>query len=155
MGLAAPGCEGPRIRVAALLLMDGKVVLVRHQKGHDTYHLLPGGGVERGETLSHALIREVLEETGLDITVGRPLLLSDTIDPSGTRHLLNVTFFAEITGGSIRSDPADPRIAGVDLVAPDDLLGLDVRPPIACELQSAIAAGPTFQAAYLGPRFVE
>lgn len=153
--MAAPDCEGPRVRVAALMLVDGKVVLVRHQKGHDSYYLLPGGGVEHGETLAEALIREVREETGLDVTVGRPLLLSDTIDPSSTRHLINVTFSAYVTGGPLRPPASDARVAGVVLVAPAELLTLDLRPPVARQLQHAIAMGPAFQAAYLGPLFVE
>ncbi|HET6497978.1 MAG TPA: NUDIX hydrolase [Coriobacteriia bacterium] len=152
--MAAPDCEGPRVRVAALVLMNGSVVLVRHQKGGRVYHLLPGGGVERGETLSQALVREVREETGLHVSVGRPLILSDTIDPSGTRHLVNVTFSADVTGGSIRPPAVDARVAGIDLIVPADLTALDLRPPIARELQRAIALGPSFQTAYLGPRFV-
>ena len=51
----------PRIRVAGLLLQGGSVLLVRHQKGEDTYWLLPGGGVQYGESLEEALNRELLE----------------------------------------------------------------------------------------------
>ena len=55
--LAARATDKPRIRVAALMLLDGKVVTVRHRAGNATYHLLPGGGVEYGETLADALLR--------------------------------------------------------------------------------------------------
>lgn len=45
---------------------DGKVLMARHPKrGWD----FPGGQVEIGETLTQALIREVKEETGMDILV--------------------------------------------------------------------------------------
>lgn len=153
--MAAPECDHPRVRVAALLLIEGKVLLVRHLKGGRRYHLLPGGGVERGETLGDALQREIAEETGLVAEIGRPLLLNDTIDPSGARHLVNITFCARVTGGRLTDTPADPRIEGFDLFSPGDLISLDLRPPIASELLSAIEAGDSYQATYLGALYAE
>jgi 8-oxo-dGTP diphosphatase len=155
VALAAPACEHPRIRVAALLLIDHRVLLVRHHKEGRSYHLLPGGGVERGESLSSALVREVAEETGLEIDVGRPLLLNDTIDPSGDRHVVNVTFAATITGGELVTAPDDDRIEAVDLVEVDRLNSLDLRPPIAAEVADALGLGDAFVATYLGARFAE
>lgn len=148
--MAAPASDLPRVRVAAVIVLDGRLVLVRHRHRDRTYHLLPGGGVEAGETLADALVREVREETGLDIGIGAPLFLSDTIDPLGARNVLNVVFVADVTGGEITDRPDDPRIEGVDLVAPDSLAGLDLRPPMARQLQDAIAAGFTGPTLYLG-----
>jgi ADP-ribose pyrophosphatase YjhB (NUDIX family) len=139
--------------VAALLLIDHKVLLVRHAKEDRSYHLLPGGGVEWGETLSAALVREVAEETGLAIDVGRPILLSDTIDPSGDRHVVNVTFTATVIGGALMRNPDDERIAAIELVEVDRLRALDLRPPIASEVVDAIGLGDAFVATYLGARF--
>lgn len=153
--MAAPVDDSPRVRVAAVLLIDGKVVLARHRKGPRAYHLLPGGGVERGETLEQALVREVAEETGLSVDIGRPLILNDTIDPAGRRHLVNVTFSASVTGGSLTAYPGDDRVEALDLVAPDDLADVDLRPPFATELARAIAAGDEWSATYLGALYVE
>jgi 8-oxo-dGTP diphosphatase len=153
--LAAPACDHPRVRVAALLLIEGKVLLVRHLKDSRRYHLLPGGGVERGESLGEALRREIVEETGLVAEIDRPLLLSDTIDPSGMRHLVNITFSGHIIGGELTARSADPRIEGLDLVSPSDLASLDLRPPIAAQLVAAIDAGDSYQTTYLGPLFAE
>jgi len=113
--LAAREPEGPRVRVAALLLLDGKVVLVRHRARGSTYHLLPGGGVGYRETLEQALVREVVEETGLRVEVGRPVIINDTIDPTGSRHVVNITFIATVVGGEITEAPQDPRVECVDL----------------------------------------
>ena len=152
--MAAPGCEHPRIRVAALILLEGKVLLVRHRKGNSVYHLLPGGGVEAGESLGQALAREVAEETGLAAHLERPLIVSDTIDPSGSRHLLNITCSVVVEGGTLRV-VSDERVEGLDLVAPHELLELDLRPPFAKELVRAIDAGTQYHATYLGPLFTE
>ncbi|MFP4173447.1 MAG: NUDIX domain-containing protein, partial [Candidatus Hydrogenedentota bacterium] len=66
----APSDPLPRIRVAAIAVRDGAILLVRHEKHGERYWLLPGGGVDFGETLTEALAREVREETGLAIEVG-------------------------------------------------------------------------------------
>lgn len=52
-----------------ILVRDGKVLLCRAKGAQTTY--LPGGHIEFGETGREALAREMKEETGLDVTVGR------------------------------------------------------------------------------------
>jgi 8-oxo-dGTP diphosphatase len=136
--LGAPESSAPRVRVAALLTYDDAVVLVRHRKGDSTYHLLPGGGVAWGETLAEALVREVAEETGFQIAPRDLLIVSDTIAPDGARHVVNMTFAADIIGGAITADPADDRVEAVELVQPDRLAALDLRPPIAGPILAAL-----------------
>ena len=152
--MAAPASE-VRLRVAAVLEIDGRIVLVRHVKDGSAYHLLPGGGVEAGETLEDALDREVAEETGLIVRILRPLFISDAIAPNGSRHMVQVAFLVEQIGGAITSAPADPRVAAVDLVEAGDLTTIDLRPPMGEALQAAVADGFTTQARYLGPLWTE
>lgn len=152
--MAAPESECPRVRVAALIILDGKVVLARHRAGPSTYHLLPGGGVKFRETLEAALVREIAEETGLVVIVGRPLLLSDTIDPHGSRHVVNITFAAQRVGGEITQSPDDHRVEAIDLVDPFELPTLDLRPPFAESVMRHIADA-SLPAEYLGSLFSE
>ena len=58
----------PYLAVSAAIFRDGQVLIVRRARppAHGLY-TLPGGGVELGETLEEAVIREVREETSLDV----------------------------------------------------------------------------------------
>jgi ADP-ribose pyrophosphatase YjhB (NUDIX family) len=68
----------------ALIVADGAVLLQRCQFGERIVHLLPGGTQEHGETLGEAVRREVLEEAGLRVRVGRLLWVREFI---AARHL--------------------------------------------------------------------
>jgi ADP-ribose pyrophosphatase YjhB (NUDIX family) len=60
--------DRPYLAVSAAIVRDGKVLVVRRaRKPALNLYTLPGGGVEIGETLSEAVMREVREETGLDV----------------------------------------------------------------------------------------
>lgn len=152
--MAARASRTIRLRVAALVILDGRVVLVRHRHGERTYHLLPGGGVEVGEPLGDALVREVLEETGLQVRIVRPLFVNDSIDPGGSRHIVNITFLAEIVGGAVTDRPMDHRVEAVELVGPAALTELDLRPPIGAQLADALASIEVCEARYLGSVWV-
>ena len=136
--------------MAAVILHDERIVLVRHRAHGASYHLLPGGGVKVGESVGDALAREVLEETGLIAHAVRPLFISDAIAPDGRRHMVQLTFLAEATGGAITDRPLDPRVEGVELADPADLSRYDLRPPMAEALRLATESGYAGEARYLG-----
>ncbi len=135
------------------MIRDGKVVVVRHRSGSSTYHLLPGGGVRYRETLAQAVVREVLEETGFQARLGRLLFINDTIDPHGSRHVVNITFSAEIVGGVVTDSPIDDNVEGVEFIDPGRMSELDLRPPMAADIIAHLNG--KLGEAYLGSLFTE
>lgn len=52
-------------RVSAIIIKENNILLVHRKKKGDEYWVVIGGGMEEAENLEEALMREVLEETGL------------------------------------------------------------------------------------------
>ena len=82
----------PRVRVAGILIEDDRILLIEHTKNNRKFWLVPGGGVDWGESAAEALIREFKEETSLDIEVEKFLFISETIAPDKQKHVINLYF---------------------------------------------------------------
>ena len=82
----------PRVRVAGILIENERILLIEHSKNDKKYWLVPGGGVDWGESTAESLIREYKEETNLDIEVESFLFLSETIAPDKEKHVINLYF---------------------------------------------------------------
>ncbi len=76
VALVDPAAVPPvRVRAGAVVIRDGSMLLIRftEEGGGASHYEIPGGGVEAGETLEAAVLRELGEETGLAGTVGPEL----------------------------------------------------------------------------------
>ena len=72
--------SSPRNSAKAVIVEDGRLlVLTKRNAQGQLFHLLPGGGQERGETLPEAVKRECLEELGVLVEVGELLCVRDYI----------------------------------------------------------------------------
>lgn len=94
--------------VARAILVDGdkkgwKVCLM-HLKCEDKlfgdrdYYETPGGGVEKGESLAHAVIREVEEETGYQASIVCPIGYVSDYYNLIKRHNMNYYFLLKVEG---------------------------------------------------------
>jgi len=126
----------PRVRVSLLLRWQGRVLLCRQEKPGKEYWLLPGGGVEAGETLEESLHRELGEELGLwdTIQLEGPIAVAESIAPNfqaGDRHIVHVIFGADLSNRSLDDvEIQDPVIRGARLFPLDDLQEIVLHPPM-------------------------
>ncbi len=116
----------PYLAVSAAIFRDGRVLIVRRGRppAHGLY-TLPGGGVELGETLVEAVIREVREETGLTI---EPVILAGyrevlARDAAGRieRHFVILPFAARWIAGEVS---LNAELAEARWLEPSELSGL-------------------------------
>jgi 8-oxo-dGTP diphosphatase len=96
----------PYLAVSAAIFRDGKVLIVRRARAPAKgVYTLPGGGVELGETLEQAVIREIREETALDIEPVELVGFREAIARDATgrveRHFVILPFAARYLGGEI------------------------------------------------------
>jgi 8-oxo-dGTP diphosphatase len=143
----------PRIRVSAFLRWKGRVLLCRHEKPGKEYWLLPGGGVNSGESLVDALYRELAEEIGIDerLAVEGPVAIVDSISPAqsfAAKHVVHIIFAGDLGGRSLEAVTSkDAAVRGHRLFELNELDGIVLHPPIARFLSRWQPGDP---AAYLG-----
>jgi 8-oxo-dGTP diphosphatase len=93
------------VGVGAAIVRDGKLLIqkrgqkVRNEIGKWE---IPGGGIEYGESHKDALIREVKEETGVEIEVLELLNIADHINPSIKQHWIAAIYLCRIVSGEPR-----------------------------------------------------
>lgn len=122
--------SAPRPSCHAVVTDGRRVLLVL--RGHPPFAGwwgLPGGAIEPGETVAEALVREVREETGIEVEPERLLAYKDAIARDGDgrlrHHYVILFFLARARSSTLRpdSDAADAR-----WVEPPELPGLRLVP---------------------------
>ena len=128
------GAEGERTRVAAYALVtddEGRVLLCRTAPGvvAEPVWLLPGGGLEFGESPEAAAVRELEEEAGLTGAVERLVDVSDrmmpNVDGAERVHAIRIVYRARITGGTLR-DETDGSTDTCAWLSPDEAARLNL-----------------------------
>jgi ADP-ribose pyrophosphatase YjhB (NUDIX family) len=116
----------PYLAVSAAIVRNGRVLIVRRARppAHGLY-TLPGGGVELGETLEQAVIREAREETGLEIEplvlAGYRQMIARDADGRIERHFVILPFAARWIAGDVS---LNEELAEAHWLLPSELSGL-------------------------------
>jgi 8-oxo-dGTP diphosphatase len=142
-----------RIRVGAICREGDSVLLVEHEKDHERYWLFPGGGIEVDETAEDALVRELLEETSVKVSVGRPVCICESISPNRERHIVHFLYETKRVSGS-PGKSRDPRVRRSEFVPAISLKELTLYPPIQDWLMRNLSGGFAGTPEYLGAMWV-
>jgi ADP-ribose pyrophosphatase YjhB (NUDIX family) len=109
---------------------DGMILLIRRTDNGNL--ALPGGGMDLGETITHAAIREVKEETGLDVEITgligiytNPHHLIEYTSDGEVRQEFSIVFTARPTGGELTTSDEASEVVWAD---PDDVPGMQMHP---------------------------
>lgn len=136
-----------RVSVRGLLIQDNRLLIVNAwPAGESDLWCAPGGGAEPHASLPANLIREMREETGLEVSVGEQVLVNEFHDPERGFHQVDVYF---------RVTTADPRLDGSwrdpegvvterRFVARAELEGLRFKPSCLAAVAWADPGAPTY-----------
>jgi ADP-ribose pyrophosphatase YjhB (NUDIX family) len=114
-----------RVKARAVILIEGRLIVAEQQRRGRAELSLPGGRVNRNESVLDTVRREVEEETGLEVLPIRLLYVSETVH-SVRNHDLELVFLAKTSGV--------PRLNGLKALDLNDGEHPEVRPAILDEI---------------------
>ena len=95
-----------RPSIYGVIIKDDKILLVRQWDGYD----FPGGGIDLGEDLRSALVREIREETGMESKTGEIVVCENSFfktERGNYLHSILLYFICEVTEGELSIDGID------------------------------------------------
>ena len=122
--------DKPIVGIGAIIVHDGKMLLEKRKNdpGKGRWSV-PGGVVELGENVTQTVIREVKEETGLDVAEPEHIDVVDQItrDENGRikYHFVIIDYLVDLKGGTLKaaSDADELEWVSLDDVEKCDLTG--------------------------------
>lgn len=143
-----------RVSVKAMVVHEGRLLLIKKADESGVYYIFPGGGQEHGEALTETLIREVREETGLAVAPGDLIVVRDYIganhefrETSSHFHQVELYFSASLlaSGHAVATQPDNGQIGlewlPLEQVATSRIYPLSLREVFAARSAPRIYAG--------------
>jgi 8-oxo-dGTP diphosphatase len=119
-----------KVRPSIALLENNKILLMRYRYGDTDVYNLPGGNVDKGETLTETVVRELMEELGIEVEVGKMILSGDVIMPEGKEDVLHCVFEGKILTGKPILNPKETSALELVWMPLEDLNELEMYPNV-------------------------
>lgn len=138
---------------SAIIRKDDNILMIQQPDKDGLYWYIPGGMLEAGELVNDAIIREVREETGLNVeAVGKLAFVTQIYNLHETRHSIAFIVEIEAWSGSLQANDPDELIHDVAFVeikeATERLkrtIWTPMREPLQAYLRKEIASGTVWQ----------
>ncbi|MEU6967360.1 NUDIX hydrolase [Kitasatospora sp. NPDC101157] len=137
---SAPPANSVVPSVTAVVTDEAGRLLLIHKTDNDLW-ALPGGGHDIGESVAETVVREVREETGIDVEVASVVgLYTDpghvmAYDDGEVRQQFSICFKARPVGGALRTSSESKEVRWVD---PADLDDLDIHPSMRLRIKHGL-----------------
>jgi 8-oxo-dGTP diphosphatase len=126
-----------KVRPSVVIIENDCVLLMRYRYGQTDVYNLPGGNVDKGETLSQTVVRELQEELGVEIAVEKMLLLGEVLMPEPKKDVLHCVFLGKIMKGKPILNPEHTSALEIVWKPIDALKDLDMYPNVGAYLQES------------------
>lgn len=147
----------PTVRVSVIVVRGEDMLLIRHRRRGRAYWVVPGGQPGRFEPVAAAGVREIREETGLEVSMG-PLVAVFEVNDHWDRHVIDLVFLAESFRGTLAAPSGGPLVETLDRAEFIDrarLATLPFMPPGLRPLLLDLASGVRPLPSYLGDLTVD
>lgn len=124
-----------KVRPSIAIVENNHLLLMQYRYGNTDVYNLPGGNVDKGETLSETVVRELMEELGIKVEVETMILSGDVIMPEGKEDVLHCVFEGKILSGKPVLNPKETSALSVVWMPLVDLHKLEMYPNVGAELQ--------------------
>ena len=140
-----------RISAGAIILHEGRILLVRHGAARHGRSFLvgPGGRIENDESIPQAAAREVKEETGLEVNPGKILFIEDLVSPR--YRVVKTWFLCKPAGGKpvVTQNAIDEEIVNAGWYRKEELKNEVVYPSILLDIDWHTFTEDSWETRYL------
>ncbi|MFH1187622.1 MAG: NUDIX domain-containing protein [bacterium] len=95
----------PKVGLGVIVVNhDGKILIGKRKNSHAPYYSIPGGHLELGETFEEGAIREVKEETDLDIKNPKVMAVTNNLETYRNEglHYISIVLFTQNFSGALK-----------------------------------------------------
>lgn len=123
-----------KIRPAILIIENEKILTMQYNYGGQDVYNLPGGNLEFGEHLSNALAREMIEEMGIQVSIGDLMMVGEVHALAQQKQTFHFIFEGKIIEGTPILNPKETSAIAIKWLDINDLKLVNLYPNISEKL---------------------